>query len=265
MDDEVWADGAAYEPYAGRWSRVVAPAFVRWLNLPPGERWSDIGCGTGAVTQAVLDLAYPEDVAGVDTSEGYVRYARHTITTPRAHFAAAEAARLPFPDAAADVVVSGLVLNFLPDPAGAVAEMARIIRPGGTVGAYVWDYAEGMQLIRCFWDAARAVDRHARELDEGARFPMCRPEPLRALFDDAGLRDVRVEAVDVPTPFQDFGDYWAPFLGGQGPAPAYVKSLSDETRAELRDHLRAHLPHAADGTVPLTARAWAVRGRRPIQ
>ena len=94
---------------------------------------------------------------------------------------------------------------------------------------------------------------------------MCRPEPLRALFDDAGLRDVRVEAVDVPTPFQDFGDYWAPFLGGQGPAPAYVKSLREETRAELRDHLRARLPHAADGTVALTARAWAVRGRRPIQ
>jgi hypothetical protein len=140
--------------------------------------------------------------------------------------------------------------------------MARSTRLGGTVGAYVWDYAEGMQLIRLFWDAAGALDPRARDLDEGARFPLCRPAPLRALFTGAGLADVRVDALEVPTRFRDFDDFWTPFLGGQGPAPAYAMSLPADRRAELRDRLGERLPYAADGSVPLTARAWVVRGAR---
>jgi SAM-dependent methyltransferase len=261
MVGEVWASGAAYEPYVGRWSRLVAAEFLPWLGVPAGGRWVDVGCGTAAVTGAVLRLGAPAEVVGVDSSAGFVGYARAHVADPRVRFQVATAAALPFGDGEVDAVVSGLVLNFVPEPEGAVAEMARVTRAGGTVGAYVWDYAGDMQLMRHFWDAAGALDPGARELDEGVRFPLCRPEPLRALFAGAGLADVRVDPIDVPTRFQDFADYWTPFLGGQGPAPGYAMSLSDERRAELRDRIRAWLPHAPDGSIPLVARAWAVRGR----
>ena len=152
------------------------------------------------------------------------------------------------------------MLNFIPDQTKAVAEMRRTTLPGGTVAAYVWDYAGEMQLMRHFWDAAIALKPAARELDESMRFPGCRPEPLLALFSAAGLRDAAVKAIDVPTVFKDFDDYWSPFLGGQGPAPGYCMSLSEADRVALRDRIRAGLPLAADGSIPLIARAWAVRG-----
>jgi hypothetical protein len=157
-------------------------------------------------------------------------------------------------------VVSGLALNFVPDPDRAAAEFARVARSGGVAAAYVWDYAEGMAMMRHFWDAATALDPGSAELDEGRRFPLCRPEPLARLWTDAGMDDVVVEAIEVPTVFADFDDYWMPFLGGQGPAPGYLMSLTAEQRRALHNLLRTRLPIDADGTVPLTARAWAVRG-----
>lgn len=140
--------------------------------------------------------------------------------------------------------------------------MARVTRPGGVVAVYVWDYADHMQLMRHFWDAAGALDPTARELDEGQRFPLCRPEPLAQLFQAAGLRAVATRAIDIPTVFRDFDDYWLPFLGGEGPAPGYATALSEERRAALRQRLRASLPIATDGSIQLVARAWAVRGVR---
>ncbi len=263
MGGDVWASGAAYEPYVGRWSRLVATEFLRWLDVPAGGRWLDVGCGTAAVTDAVLRLGSPAEVVGVDPSEGYVLYARAHVADPRARFAVGTATALPFGDGGVDVAVSGLVLNFVPELERAAAEMARVTRPGGTVGGYVWDYAGDMQLMRHFWDAAGALDPRARELDEGVRFPLCRPQPLQALFTGAGLADLQVHPIDVPTRFRDFDDYWTPFLGGQAPAPGYAMSLSEDRRAELREHIRARLPYAADGSIPLAARAWAVRGRCP--
>jgi SAM-dependent methyltransferase len=169
---------------------------------------------------------------------------------------------LPSGAGAYDAVVSGLVLNFVPQPERAAAEMIRVARSGGTVAAYVWDYAGEMQLMRYFWDAAVALDPSARSLDEGVSFPICKPEPLRELFSSAGLRGVRVRAIDVPTRFRDFDDYWKPFLGGQAPAPSYAMSLSEEQRTALREHIRAHLPISPDGSIDLIARAWAVGGNR---
>jgi SAM-dependent methyltransferase len=258
----LWAEGSVYEPYVGRWSRLVAAKFLDWLAVPAGGRWLDVGCGTGAVTGTILAHAAPAEVLGVDPSEGFVGYARDHVTDPRARFEVASAAVLPCGDAEFDAVVSGLVLNFVPSPADAVAEMARVTRPGGTVAAYLWDYAGDMQLMRHFWDAAGESDPRARELDEGARFPICRPEPLRALFGRAGLTDPTVAPIDVPTVFRDFDDYWTPFLGGQAPAPAYAMSLSEADRAALRERLRDRLPMAPDGTIGLMARTWAVRGTR---
>ncbi|WP_030297561.1 class I SAM-dependent methyltransferase [Streptomyces katrae] len=259
----MWVAGEAYEPYVGRWSRLVAHRFVRWMDAAPGGSWRDIGCGTGAVTQAVLDAAEPVTVVGVDPSAGYVAYARRNIADQRARFVLADAVNLPFADSTASVAVSGLVLNFVPDAPRAVAEMARVIAPGGQVGVYVWDFGEGgMEAIRAFWDAASALDANALALDEAVRFPLCAEEPLRELLVGAGLEDVEVEGISVATRFSGFDDYWQPFLGGQGPAPTYVASLAEEHRAELRERLRSALPREADGAIPLRARAWAARGRR---
>ncbi len=257
-----WASGDLYEPYVGRWSRRVAREFLKWLEVPPGGWWLDVGCGTGALSQTILGHCAPAAVKGVDPSEGYISYARAHIRDPRASFEVGDAQALLAETNAYDAVVSGLVLNFVPRPELAVREMARGARSGGVLAAYVWDYADGMQLMRYFWDAAIAVDPAARELDEGRRFPLCRPEPLRELFLNAGLRDVSVRAIDVDTPFRDFDDYWTPFLGGQGPAPGYAMSLTEERRALLRERIRAGLPTAQDGSIPLVARAWAARGVR---
>ncbi len=259
---EVWASGAAYEPYVGRWSRLVAREFLRWLNVPPVSRWLDVGCGTGALSQAILDTASPAAVEGVDPSEGYVAYAREQVKDSRATFRVADARSLPLDTGTYDGVVSGLVLNFIPQKDRALAEMVHRTRSYGVVAAYVWDYAGEMQLMRHFWDAAGALDPAAIELDEGRRFPICKPEPLKQLFRGAGLRDVEVRAIDVPTVFKDFDDYWSPFLGGQAPAPGYAMSLSEERREALREHIRARLPIALDGSISLIARAWAVKGVR---
>ena len=253
-----WASGAAYEPYVGRWSRLVAREVIAWLAVPPDRRWLDGGCGTGAVTETILSAASPATVTGVDSSDDYLAYARARIQDSRAAFELGDLISLPFVDAAFDVALSGLVLNFVPDQPRALRELARVVRPGGTVAVYLWDYAGEMQFMRLFWDAAAVLDPAAP--DEGSRFPICRPEPLKALFTAAGLRDVEVRAVDIPTVFRDFDDFWTPFLGGQGAAPRYAMALPEATRAALREHLRASLPTAPGGAIPLIARAWAARG-----
>ena len=257
---EVWAAGDAYEPYIGRWSRLVARELLAWLGPAAGGSWLDVGCGTGALAATVLATADPAAVVGLDPSAGFLASARSRLDDRRARFVVADARRLPLAGARFDAVVSGLVLNFVPDPAAAAAEMARVARPGGRVAAYVWDYAGGMELIRRFWDAAAALDPAAAELDEGRRFPLCQPEPLAGLFRDAGLAEVAVRPIQVPTVFRDFDDYWTPFLGGQGPAPGYVLSLDGAGRAALREELATRLPAAADGSIALAARAWAVAG-----
>jgi SAM-dependent methyltransferase len=254
----IWASGAAYERYVGRWSRLVAREFVEWLAVPPRARWLDVGSGTGALAQEIVARASPVEVMGVDPSAAFVEHARNAVGL---RFEVAAAEELPFDDASFDTVVSGLVLNFVADPDRAAREAARVSAGGGTVGAYVWDYAGEMQMIRLFWDTAAELDPAARELDEGRRFPICKEGPLADVLRGAELADIEVRAIDVPTYFRDFDDYWAPFLGGQGPAPAYAASLDDESLGELCERLRRRLPIESDGSIRLSARAWAVRGR----
>ena len=260
MPAEVWENAESLERYVGRWSRLVAREFVAWLQVPPGSRWLDVGCGSGALTETALAEAEPESIEGVDTSEAFVAYAASRVTDPRASFAVADAQALDRPDAGYDAVASSLVLNFLPDPARGAAEMRRVVRPGGVVAGYVWDYAGEMQLMRRFWDAAAELDPAAADLDEGRRMAGCNPADLEALFSGAGLEEVETRVIDVPTVFADFDDYWSPFEGGQGPAPGYCVSLPPDRRAALRERLRETLPAAADGSISLVARAWAVRG-----
>ena len=253
---------ANYESYVGRWSRLVARQFLTWLDVPSGAKWLDVGCGTGALSQTILGSAFPHAVLGIDSSEEYIEFAREQIQDPRVAFRLGDAQALPVQSSAYDAVVSGLVLNFFPRPNQALSEMIRAVRIGGTVAAYVWDYAGQMQLMRYFWDAAVALDGAVSSLDEGQRFPLCQPEPLRQLFQTSQLGKVEVHLIDVATNFRDLDDYWSPFLGGQGPAPGYTMSLSEERRVALRERIRLTLPAAPDGSIHLVARAWAVHGVR---
>jgi len=257
---DTWVSGEAYERYIGRWSRPVAREFLKWLAVPAGSQWLDVGCGTGALSQTILQLAEPAQIKGIDRSHGFVNFAREHVQDNRVQFEVGDAEALRDDSGTFDAVVSGLVLNFIPHPERALAEMTRVTRSGGVVAVYVWDYAEGMELIRHFFDAAIALDPNAAEHDEGPRFPICRPDTLRRLFESTGLHDVEVRAIEVPTVFRDFDDYWSPFLGGQGPAPSYAMSLSEELRVALRERIRAGLPYNQDGSISLVARAWAARG-----
>ncbi|MFL6461359.1 MAG: class I SAM-dependent methyltransferase [Nitrososphaeraceae archaeon] len=259
----MWVNGASYESYIGRWSRLVARQFLNWLDVSSGAQWLDVGCGTGILSQTILDTASPKMVVGVEPSEEYIEFARKHIQDPRVSFRLGDAQMLPVESASYDAVVSGLVLNFVPQSTQVLTEMVRCVRIGGTVAAYVWDYADQMQLIRYFWNAAVALDKTVLALDEGQRFPLCQPEPLRELFQSNDkLEVVEVHPIVVDTTFRNFDDYWSPFLGGQGPASSYTMSLSEERRVALREHIRLTLPIADDGSIHLIARAWAVRGFR---
>lgn len=261
--DDRWASGTAYQSYVGRWSRLVAPRFLDWLAVPPGRRWLDVGCGTGVLTAAILERCEPVSVVGVDPSATFIEHARGTVRDERARFIVGSAAATGLADGEVDAAVAGLVLNFVPDVPAALAELTRVVRPGGRVGGYVWDYAGGMEMMRRFWDAVVALDPSAASLDEASRFPIATEAGLGAAFRAAGLEDVEVRAIDIPTVFADFDDLWQPFLSGTAPGPAYVASLDEDRRSALRDRLRASVSASSDGSIRLVARAWAVKATRP--
>jgi SAM-dependent methyltransferase len=257
-----WSSGSSYEAYVGRWSRRVAVRFLDWLEAPDGARWLDVGSGTGALTETILATRDPASVVGVDRSEPFVEHAREHVTDDRASFRVASADATGLDDASVDVVVSGLVLNFVPDIPAALAELQRVVVPGGLVAGYVWDYGEGMEFMRRFWDAAIAVDSSIATLDEATRFPITAPGALAQAFRDAGLDPVEDRPIEIPTVFGDFGELWSPFLGGTGTAPAYLAGLDDATRDAVRDRFRASITEEDDGSIHLVARAWAAKGRR---
>ena len=260
----VWQGSDAYEAYMGRWSRPLAEMFLAWFAVPPRRRWLDVGCGTGALTDAILGATDPIAVVGIDSSLEFVDVAQGRITDPRARFEIGDAHALPATSDGSDAVVAGLVLHFVPEPRLAVAEMVRATRPGGAVGAYVWDIPGEMQRTRYFWEAVAVTDPDAVSLDPRAHFPICRPEPLAGLFRAAGLDDVVVDAIDLPLVFRDLDEFWLPHtMAGPAAAQRYVSGLDAERKAALRERLRATLPIAADGSLHLTDRAWVVRGTKP--
>jgi SAM-dependent methyltransferase len=260
---ENWASGEAYEKYAGRWSRKVAREFLATLQVSPGQTWGDVGCGSGALVDSILAGCDPKAIMAVDRSESFIAEAQHRIGDSRVSFEVGDATALPWPNGSCDVTVSGLVLNFVSDAGRMAKEMARVTHPGGKVAAYVWDYARGMQMMRHFWDVAIELNPNDFALDEAKRFPLCQPEPLEALFRGARLTSISVRPIDIPTIFRDFDDYWLPFLGNQGPAPTYLGSLNEEMRERIRDALKARLVAATDGSIAMTARAWAAQGTVP--
>lgn len=255
-----WTAGSTYEDFMGRWSRQLAPRFVSWLRVPGDAHWLDVGCGTGALTDAICESADPASVVGCDPAEPLIEYARQHSQDGRASFTVAGIGMLPNRAYGYGSVTSLFALNFFPDPEVAIDEMRSLAAGGGTVSACVWDYAGRMEFLRRFWDVASAEDPKAEELDEGNRFPLCNPEDLSELFRVGGLREIRCDAIEIRTEFSNFDDYWKPFLGGTGPAPSYVATLDAERRIALAGKLERALPRRPDGTIALVARAWVVRG-----
>lgn len=256
---DAWAAGDSYDAYMGRWSRPIAARFLDWLAMAQGLDWLELGCGTGALTQAIVRQCAPAHVLALDPSEGFLTKARETVRGPGVEFRVGSAADLSLlPRAGRDVAVAGLALNFVPDPVAALREMKRIVRPGGTVGFYVWDYpGGGIEFMRAFWTAAVALDPAARELTEDRRFPFCTRDGLLALVNEAGLAAPRIAAIESPSVFRDFDDYWTPFTLGAGPAPGYCANLSSQERERLRVRLSESLTRGEGGTIKLNTRAWA--------
>ena len=255
-----WAAGSIYDNFMGRWSRLLALKFVPWLQLSRGAHWLDAGCGTGAMVEAICDKALPGSVLGCDPARPFIEFAQQHNHDERASFEVAGVDNLPKRAGGYDCVSSLFALNFFPDAQAALQEMIKVASREATVAACVWDYREGMELLRFFWDAAVAIDPAAAELDEGKRFPLCQQDTLLALFHKSELKNVRCEPLEISTGFVNFDDYWQPFLGGTGPAPSYVAALSDDLRTALAQQLKETLPSGPNGTIPLTARAWAVAG-----
>lgn len=258
-----WSTGGAYAGFVGRWSRLVAAEFVPWLEVPARETWFDVGCGTGELTRAILNLAEPAKVVSLDPSSGFLEHARATITDARVEFLRGNDQDVSSLGVTGGAAVFGLVLNFVPDAIGALSAAAAATRPGAVIAAYVWDYAQGMAMLRAYWDAAVEESPHARAKDEGARFPICHPDALRSTFESAGLTEVSTRPIDVSGRYADFDEYWTPFLSGEAPAPGYLASLPAARQERVRELVHRRLPVAADGSISLTCRAWAVRARRP--
>jgi len=256
-----WAGGESYELFMGRWSRCLARSFVDWLAVPPGSHWLEIGCGTGSLTAQVCERAAPASVLAIDSSPQFVAHARASLAGKPVEFLVAAAQSLPDRRGGYDAVVSSLVLNFLPDPRAATASMRKVAAEDGVVAACVWDYAAGMGFLRHFWDAAVALDPATRRHDEGERFAVCSPDALEAVFRGAGFPQVKVDSLEIVTHFRDFDDFWRPFEGGPGPAPTYLSSLSEDQQRALAERLRSTLPRQPDGSILLTAKAWAVRAQ----
>jgi len=259
---DLFSNAKAYEGYVGRWSRFVAQQFVGWLDAAPAGVWLDVGAGTGILTEVILQEASPSKVVGVDVSPDYLEFARQRIHDDRVEFIVGDAVQAAIEPFSFDLAVAGLVLNFLPVPRQAVERMTHAVKQGGFVAAYVWDYSGHMEMMRHFWDAAIRVDPAARELDAGQRFAICEPDNLRALFEAVGLKSVDVIPIDIQTRFQNFDDFWLPFLGAQGSVSTYLRGITAETRDALRDQLQRQLPAAGDGSISLMARAWAVKGTK---
>lgn len=257
-----FTDGAAYERFMGRWTRGAGERFLDWVAPPGGACWLDIGCGTGVFTELVLDRCAPAAVTAVDPAAAQVELARSKPVGQRADFRVADAQELPFQDRSFDVVASALVINFIPDPPRALAEMRRVAVPGGLVAGYVWDFAAGR-------GAGSPLRRGLTQL--GVKLPPTpgaensRLEALSSLFAGAGLDDIATSTIEVTMSFRDFDDYWRTQVPTINPVGKAVASLPETDRHRLRELLRASLPPGPDGSVSYSARANAVKARVPAR
>ena len=260
MTDQIrFDDGAAYERYMGEWSRLAGMTFLDWLAPKSGLRWLDVGCGNGAFTEMIVERCAPASVQGIDPSEGQLAYARTRPAARGAQFRQGDAMALPFPDDTFDAAVMPLVIFFVPDPARGVAEMARVVCPGGAVTAYAWDMEGGGFPYEALHDEMRGL---------GVAVPTppspdaSRIDAMRDLWTGAGLDAVETREINVRRTFVDFDDYWATVLGGAS-VRTQLAAMASERLALLKERMRARLPSDAAGHITSRARANAVRGRVP--
>jgi SAM-dependent methyltransferase len=257
---DAFSNASAYENYMGRWSSLVARKVIRGLAVDDGKTWLDVGAGTGILTQVILEQASPQKILAIDISENYLSYAREVITDERVEFKVGDASQLAFDTPQFDIAIAGLVLNFVPSAEDMVRGMKEAVKGGGTVVAYVWDYTDGMEMLKHFWNAAITVDASAQAFNAATQYSLCNPDSLQSLFAQCALKDIEVTSVDIEMNFANFDDFWLPFLHAQGSVSKYLRSLDDTGRNRLQDQLRQELPINSDDTIHLTARAWVVKG-----
>jgi SAM-dependent methyltransferase len=258
----IFGDAAGYDRFMGRWSRLAAPLFSEFAGLPDHGSILDLGCGTGSLSFVMAAVRPNCRIVGIDRSADYVSFARNRVPRSSVQFQTADAQSLPFSSGAFDSVVSLLVFNFIPDPTKALAEAHRVTRRGGSISAAVWDYSVGMRMLRAFWDSAVKLDPSADHLHE-KHMPLCRAGQLAELWRSGGLREVEESSLEFGMRFENYDDFWTPFLFGQGPAGAYLKRLSADRIEALRDLLMCELGNPTDQFV-LPARLLAVRGSVPL-
>jgi SAM-dependent methyltransferase len=256
-----FGDGAAYERYMGTWSQLAGEAFLEWLGPPPGLAWLDVGCGNGAFTKLIVERCAPSSVQGIDPSEPQLDYARNRFPAGVAQFREGDAMALPFPDDTFDAAVMPLVIFFVPEPSKGVAEMARVVRPGGIVSAYAWDMAGG-------GFPYAALQAEMRGLGLAVPQPpspeASRMEALVDLWVGAGLNAVHTREITVHRTYTDFDDYWTTVLGAPS-AGRQLAAMSAEEIAHLKALMRERLPADAAGRITYSARTHAVKGRMPTR
>jgi SAM-dependent methyltransferase len=255
-----FTDGAAYDRFMGVWSRLAGQEVLDWVAPQPGLRWLDVGCGNGAFSQLIAEQCEPLSLVGIDPSDAQLTFARQHRLLQSAEFVNADAMALPFADAAFDLAVMPLVIFFVPEPAKGVAEMARVVAPGGTVAAYAWDMEGGGFPYRDVTETLSAIGRSTPmpPSPEASRL-----EALRELWATAGLRDIQTRVISVERTFTDIDDFWSTLLGGPSAGQA-LAAMNEEERSGFRELLRARLQPAGSGSITLGARAHAIQGTVPV-
>jgi len=259
MTNDHWNNAKAYDRFMGRWSRQLAPKFIDWLGVPSNSAWLEIGCGTGALTSAICEKTNPVSVVALDTAPEFVDYCSKHLAYASLRVIQGTMDSLPLRKGGYDAVVSSLVLNFLPNTVESLKKMKSVCSSRGFIAACVWDYSKGMEFLRLFWDAAGSVDPNAASLDEGVRFPLCNPDALKAAFQKAGLNNIEVDSIAIPTLFSNFDDYWSSLSEGTGPAPSYVATLSPAKREALVSCLKSMTGSGENSPIKLQASAWAIK------
>jgi trans-aconitate methyltransferase len=257
--NESWDDTAGYELYVGRWSRQLSADFIQWLRPKPGSTWLEIGCGTGALTSAILHGAKPAHVVAIDKSAAYLQQAQKELASANVTFVTGDVESVA-PTKRFDMISSGLVLNFLPHPAQSLRRLMHNLNPGGQLSSFVWDYAGHYQPMRYFWDAAGQIFETAAQYDAGIKFQICNPERLTSLFKSLGLTEIEVTNIERIATFDGFDDYWEPIAAAQGSVTEFMNTLSSGQKADLKETVRKRLPIAANGEIKLVLNALAIKG-----